>query len=197
MTMKRMQEHSNSNPAKKRQRQGRQPMSTKKEDTQNAQTSEVLLRQENQLKCLSLDHEFNLHIGSGEGGILAEMAAQTAQWHGEGKTGPLRWKLAQLVMKTINLRLNQLALCKRGSESCFFFARCCLGQVPGGAPFSQRSELATACTSRMQIKSRTKRIDKASKAKQSTNWNQKVIRCVQTHARKREASRNTSGRGYL
>ena len=30
-------------------------------------------------------------------------------------------------------------------------ARCCLGQVPGGAPFSQRSELATACTSRMQI----------------------------------------------
>ena len=33
-----------------------------------------------------------------------------------------------------------------------FFARCCLGQVPGGAPFSQRSELATACTNRMQIK---------------------------------------------
>ena len=24
-----------------------------------------------------------------------------------------------------------------------FLARCCLGQVPGGAPFSQRSELAT------------------------------------------------------
>ena len=34
----------------------------------------------------------------------------------------------------------------------FFLARCCLSQVPGGAPFSQRSELATACTSRMQIK---------------------------------------------
>ena len=35
----------------------------------------------------------------------------------------------------------------------FFLARSCLGQVPGGgAPFSQRSELATACTSRMQIK---------------------------------------------
>ena len=30
----------------------------------------------------------------------------------------------------------------------FFLARCC----PGGAPFSQRSELATACTNRMQIK---------------------------------------------
>ena len=79
----------------------------------------------------------------------------------------------------------------------FFLARCCLGQVPGGAPFSQRSELATACTSRMQIKNRTKRIDKASKAKQITNWNQKVIRCVQTHAGKKgEASRNASGRGY-
>ena len=34
----------------------------------------------------------------------------------------------------------------------FFLARCCLGQVPGGAPFSQRSEQATACTNRMQIK---------------------------------------------
>ena len=34
----------------------------------------------------------------------------------------------------------------------FFLALCCLGQVPGGAPFSQRSELATACTNRMQIK---------------------------------------------
>ena len=33
----------------------------------------------------------------------------------------------------------------------FFLARCCLGQVPGGAPFSQRSEQATACTNRMQI----------------------------------------------
>ena len=33
-----------------------------------------------------------------------------------------------------------------------FLARCCLGQVPGGAPFSQRSEQATACTNRMQIR---------------------------------------------
>ena len=36
--------------------------------------------------------------------------------------------------------------------SFFFLARCCLGQVPGGAPFSQRSEQATACTNRMQIR---------------------------------------------
>ena len=39
---------------------------------------------------------------------------------------------------------------REGSES-FFLARCCLGQVPGRAPFSQRSEQATACTNRMQI----------------------------------------------
>ena len=57
--------------------------------------------------------------------------------------------------------------CKRGVHCCmvcfgshpqfdckgtFFLARCCLGQVPGGAPFSQRSEQATACTNRMQIR---------------------------------------------
>ena len=35
---------------------------------------------------------------------------------------------------------------------CFFLALCCLGQVPDGAPFSQRSEQATACTNRMQIR---------------------------------------------
>ena len=33
----------------------------------------------------------------------------------------------------------------------FFFARSYLGKVPGGAPFSQRSERATACTIWMQI----------------------------------------------
>ena len=39
-----------------------------------------------------------------------------------------------------------------GVFGAFFLARCCLGQVPGGAPFSQRSEQATACTNRMQIR---------------------------------------------
>ena len=39
-----------------------------------------------------------------------------------------------------------------GTVHHFFLARSCLGQVPGRAPFSQRSELATACTNRMQIK---------------------------------------------
>ena len=33
----------------------------------------------------------------------------------------------------------------------FFFARSCLGKVPGRAPFSQLSQRATACTIRMQI----------------------------------------------
>ena len=33
----------------------------------------------------------------------------------------------------------------------FFLTRCCLGQVPGGAPFSQRSKLATACTNRVTL----------------------------------------------
>ena len=37
-------------------------------------------------------------------------------------------------------------------EAIFFFALCCLGKIPGGAPFSQRSEQATACTNRMQIR---------------------------------------------
>ena len=39
----------------------------------------------------------------------------------------------------------------REEADVFFLARCCLGQVPGGTPFSQRSELATACTNRMRI----------------------------------------------
>ena len=39
-----------------------------------------------------------------------------------------------------------------GNSALFFLARCCLGQVPGGAPFSQRSEQAIACTNRMQIR---------------------------------------------
>ena len=41
---------------------------------------------------------------------------------------------------------------KVDAAAAFFLARCCLGQVPGGAPFSQRSEQATACTNRMQIR---------------------------------------------
>ena len=37
------------------------------------------------------------------------------------------------------------------ADGHFFFARSCLGKIPGGAPFCQRSEQATACTIRMQI----------------------------------------------
>ena len=38
-----------------------------------------------------------------------------------------------------------------GQLLVFFFARSCLGKVPGRAPFSQLSKRATACTIRMQI----------------------------------------------
>ena len=53
-------------------------------------------------------------------------------------------------------RMSVVQHCARvnlhGRRGAFFLARRCLGRVPGGAPFSQRSELATACTSWMQIK---------------------------------------------
>ena len=48
----------------------------------------------------------------------------------------------------------------------FFFARCCLGKVPGGAPFSQLSKRATACTVRMQI---VKQINKENELDQANN----------------------------
>ena len=56
-------------------------------------------------------------------------------------------------------------------ELCFFLAWSCLGQVPGGVPFSQRSELATACTSRMQITVRIKnRTSEQGEANYELNW---------------------------
>ena len=54
-------------------------------------------------------------------------------------------------------------------ETLFRFTEDFFCLAPWLALFSQRSELATACTSRMQIKDRTKRIGKASKAKQISN----------------------------
>ena len=54
---------------------------------------------------------------------------------------------------TMGLKKGNTVLLHHTMVRCsFFLARSCLGQVPGGAPFSQRSDLATACTSRMQIK---------------------------------------------
>ena len=49
----------------------------------------------------------------------------------------------------------------------FFFARCCLGTVPGRAPFSQRSERAAACTIRMQIDKQINVQDELVKAEQN------------------------------
>ena len=43
---------------------------------------------------------------------------------------------------------KDVSIHEREEVFVFFLARCCLGQVPGGAPFSQRSEQATACTNR-------------------------------------------------
>ena len=49
------------------------------------------------------------------------------------------------------VRQNQLqcldVTSRAGMTAFFFFARYCLDQVSGGELFSQRSELATACTS--------------------------------------------------
>ena len=60
-----------------------------------------------------------------------------------------------------------LLVCQiRVRTSFFFFARSCLGKVPGRAPFSQRSERATACTIRMQIDKQINVQDELNKAKQ-------------------------------
>ena len=60
----------------------------------------------------------------------------------------VRWLRAQGQVTITPGSLNAM----KGINLLFFLARCCLGQVPGGAPFSQRSEQATACTNRMQIR---------------------------------------------
>ena len=56
------------------------------------------------------------------------------------------------VSSGLRSQLQKLQSCKRkqnekksGELLSLFLARSCLGQVRGGAPFSQRSELATAC----------------------------------------------------
>ena len=60
--------------------------------------------------------------------------------------------------ETLWLRLFTEYLCTHTSvvgviwlHDGFFFARSCLGKVPGRAPFSQLSKRATACKIRMQI----------------------------------------------
>ena len=69
-----------------------------------------------------------------------------------------------------------------------FLARCCLGQVPGGAPFSQRSEQATACTNRSKLGIRNRKDESQSKQSE-TNYklDQKVIKGVNA-CRKRKRS---------
>ena len=57
-----------------------------------------------------------------------------------------------LVAAWVKSRAERPSVSGVNRQLLFFLARCCLGQVPGGAPFSQRSEQATACTNRMQIR---------------------------------------------
>ena len=72
----------------------------------------------------------------------------------EGTYGLLRPRCGEDVVYIHRQTTQRFAMSPDPWEpiSVVFLARSCLGQVPGGAPFSQRSELATACTSRMQIK---------------------------------------------
>ena len=55
-----------------------------------------------------------------------------------------------LTFRNLALRFGTLTLQRLG-KTVFFFARSCLGKVPGRAPFSQLSKQATANTIRMQI----------------------------------------------
>ena len=55
----------------------------------------------------------------------------------------------KLASKVLRSKLVELHKCTSKEQE--IKARCCLGQASGGAPFSQRSRRATACTNRMQI----------------------------------------------
>ena len=63
----------------------------------------------------------------------------------------------------LSLRMQKLLL----TIIAFFFARSCLGKVPGRTPFSQRSERVAACTFRMQINQQIDVQDELNKAKQN------------------------------
>ena len=71
----------------------------------------------------------------------------------------------------------------------FFFARSCLGKVPGGTPFSQRSERATACTIRMQI---DKQIDVQDESRQIKQDKSNYELRIREGCRKERTSQGTS-----
>ena len=104
---------------KKRRSQGRQPTKTKEEDTSMNEVLKMLvvmtLRQEDQLKTLAQDHEFIIHMGTGQGGVLQELLQLSQQWHTEIKSAPLRHVLAKHLISTIHARLMALQECKKGS----------------------------------------------------------------------------------
>ena len=79
--------------------------------------------------------------------------AHPGRWQGSSKRGLKITDSPHLFINFLQFHCSlPLHLSLPPSTFAFFLARCCLGQVPGGAPFSQRSEQATACTNRMQIR---------------------------------------------
>ena len=102
--------------------------------------------------CLVLDHSPEMIFGgisssqSSARTPMRKAATLDKTWKMSNRNGRIR----SIILS--NTRRMALALLALIWIELFFLARCCLGQVPGGAPFSQRSEQATACTNRMQIR---------------------------------------------
>ena len=88
------------------------------------------------------------------------MESFKSQWKGTGLTPGLMSWCSEYLYVSLTWTAGILEICcslRAKKKSCqavskfFFFARSCLGKVPGRAPFSQLSQQATACTIRMQI----------------------------------------------
>ena len=77
-----------------------------------------------------------------------EVLAQLEEAYARATVALTRAQKLCIIMGPLDMR----GLLGAATVIVFFLARSCLGQVPGGAPFSQRSEQATACTNRMQIR---------------------------------------------
>ena len=65
-----------------------------------------------------------------------------AQWN-QGVWGLMCWLPSTTSATSDPKILNHGPQANHHPWYIFFLARCCLGQVPGGAPFSQRSKLTT------------------------------------------------------
>ena len=97
----------------------------------------MTLRQEDQLKTLAQDHEFIIHMGTGQGGVMQELLQLSQQWHSEIKSAPLRHVLAKHLISTIHTRLMALQECKKGSEPWKEFVKASLILENGDLPYLQ------------------------------------------------------------